>query len=326
MVVSEKREADYDGRTGELRALYVTPFLDENLLKEDYTGPGPLLAWYTQDGLGSVRQLVVGDTVQNSYAYTSWGVPLNWQEHISNRYTFTGREWNAENALYHYRTRHYNPFTSAFTSPDPLFSRDPQRQCNLRIYRSFNNKNLAPSMGRQWHRYLYVENRSTLEKDPTGMGFWTCTDECEVEGDVEVAKVEARLLAFGTDPDILGAASFASDVVDLIGLVGALIGKQRQITLPKVVDLYIMVLNEARGRFSGWHLYTKVHWKKCECCRCILIVVNYLDWCSYSSSWKKCALSGNPVEPDVFYSKRQARKKVKECTKAHLKSLGFIRE
>jgi|GEM_PF-5707044 len=53
--------ADYDGRTGELRALYVTPFLDENLMKEDFTGPGPILAWYTQDGLGSVRQLVVGD-------------------------------------------------------------------------------------------------------------------------------------------------------------------------------------------------------------------------------------------------------------------------
>jgi len=65
--------ADYDGRTGELRALYLTPFLDENLLKEDYTGPGPLLAWYTQDGLGSVRQLVVGDTVQNSYAYRRKG-------------------------------------------------------------------------------------------------------------------------------------------------------------------------------------------------------------------------------------------------------------
>jgi len=37
--------ADYDGRTRELRALYVTPFLDENLLKEDYTGPGPMLVW-----------------------------------------------------------------------------------------------------------------------------------------------------------------------------------------------------------------------------------------------------------------------------------------
>lgn len=65
--------ANHDAETGELRALYLTPFLDENLLKEDFTGLGPMLAWYVQDGLGSVRQLVVGDTVQNSYAYRRKG-------------------------------------------------------------------------------------------------------------------------------------------------------------------------------------------------------------------------------------------------------------
>ena len=56
-----------------LRGLCLTRFLDENLLKEDYTGPGPILAWYTQDGLGSVRQLVVGDSVMNSYSYRRKG-------------------------------------------------------------------------------------------------------------------------------------------------------------------------------------------------------------------------------------------------------------
>jgi len=65
--------ADYDAETGELRALYVTPFLDENLMKDDFTGPGPILVWYVQDGLGSVRQLVVGDTVHNSYSYRRKG-------------------------------------------------------------------------------------------------------------------------------------------------------------------------------------------------------------------------------------------------------------
>jgi len=100
--------------------LYLTPFLDENLLKEDYTGPGPMLAWYTQDGLGSVRQLVVGDAVQNSYTYTSWGVPLQWHEKVSNRYTFTGREHNAETHDYHYRARHYAPCIGRFLSRDPL--------------------------------------------------------------------------------------------------------------------------------------------------------------------------------------------------------------
>jgi len=116
--------ADYDGRTGEVRALYVTPFLDENLMKEDYTGPGPMLAWYTQDGLGSVRQLVVGDTVQNGYAYTAWGVPLNWHESVSNRYTFTGREYSPETSLYHYRAREYSSATGRFKSAEIFWWRN----------------------------------------------------------------------------------------------------------------------------------------------------------------------------------------------------------
>jgi len=36
-------------------------------------GAGGMRDWYVQDGLGSVRQLVVGYTVQNSYAYRRKG-------------------------------------------------------------------------------------------------------------------------------------------------------------------------------------------------------------------------------------------------------------
>jgi len=110
----------HNGGTWEVLVLYLTPFLDENLMKEDYTGPGPLLAWYTQDGLGSVRQLVVGDAVQNSYTYTAWGVPLNWHESIPNRYTFTGREYNPETRLYHYRAREYVGVLGRFNARDRI--------------------------------------------------------------------------------------------------------------------------------------------------------------------------------------------------------------
>jgi len=101
----------YDGRTGEVRALYVMPFLDENLMKEDFTGPGPMLAWYTQDGLGSVRQLVVGERVLNSYAYTAWGVPLDWHEHLANRSTFMGYSFNPEINLYSAGATYYDSKT-----------------------------------------------------------------------------------------------------------------------------------------------------------------------------------------------------------------------
>ena len=94
-----------------------------------------------QDGLGSVRQLVVGDAVQNSYTYTAWGVPLNWHESIPNRYTFTGREYNPETRLYHYRAREYDAQEGRFQRRDRL-----------------------PST----NRYPYCENSPLLWVDPTG--------------------------------------------------------------------------------------------------------------------------------------------------------------
>jgi len=93
---------------------------DENLLKEDYTGPGPVLAWYTQDGLGSVRQLISdSDSVLNSYAYTAWGIPLQWQERILNRYTFTGRKYNPETKNYYHRARIYDAGAGRFAEVEP---------------------------------------------------------------------------------------------------------------------------------------------------------------------------------------------------------------
>ncbi|RKY15567.1 MAG: hypothetical protein DRP82_01415 [Planctomycetota bacterium] len=76
-----------------------------------------------QDGLGSVRQLVGADgKVWNSYAFTAWGVPLNWHEHIHNRYTFTSCEYDTETLLYHYRLREYATLRGRFVKRDPVFS------------------------------------------------------------------------------------------------------------------------------------------------------------------------------------------------------------
>jgi len=174
--------ADYDGRTGEVRALYVTPFLDENLLKEDYTGPGPILAWYTQDGLGSVRQLVVGDSVMNSYAYTAWGVPLQWHETIFNRYTFTGREYNPETTLYHYRIREYSCILGRFNSSDILL------------------------LDRTYRDYLYCQNDPPNAVDPTGLqAAYLPLEHTKVFGGTKGVVEGRRYIS-----DYLGAACVAS--------------------------------------------------------------------------------------------------------------------
>jgi len=114
--------ADYGLFGRRCRASYLTPFLDENLLMESRLRFGCVKRfWFTQDGLGSVRQLHTDESnVCNSYTYTAWGEPLNWSETIPNRYTYTSREYNAESGDYYYRARYYQPMTSRFVSRDPL--------------------------------------------------------------------------------------------------------------------------------------------------------------------------------------------------------------
>ncbi|MEW6026868.1 MAG: RHS repeat-associated core domain-containing protein [Planctomycetota bacterium] len=82
----------------------------------------PLLAsHYIQDGLGSIRNLVSSaQSVVNSYDYYGFGESLSASEQVSNRYRFTGREWDNESSTYHYRARQYTPTTGRFNRRDPL--------------------------------------------------------------------------------------------------------------------------------------------------------------------------------------------------------------
>jgi RHS repeat-associated protein len=90
-----------------------------------------------------------GDVV-NRYHYTdSWGnFLLNCPSEnkgkpcIPNRYAFTGREWDPDIALYHYRARWYDPDTKRFTQEDPVFE--------------------------STNKYKYVGNRPIKYSDPTG--------------------------------------------------------------------------------------------------------------------------------------------------------------
>ncbi|MEW6025781.1 MAG: RHS repeat-associated core domain-containing protein [Planctomycetota bacterium] len=76
---------------------------------------------YIQDGLGSIRNLVSSaQSVVNSYDYCGFGESLSASEQVSNRYRFTGREWDNESSTYHYRARQYNPASGRFTARDPI--------------------------------------------------------------------------------------------------------------------------------------------------------------------------------------------------------------
>ena len=97
--------ADYDV-SDVLQATYLTPGLDANLSQ---TRSGSTY-YYMRDGLGSIRNLVESDEdTANTYDYYAFGKELgSWTEGVTNRYTYTAREWDAESAQYYYRARYYD--------------------------------------------------------------------------------------------------------------------------------------------------------------------------------------------------------------------------
>jgi RHS repeat-associated protein len=68
---------------------------------------GTLVERYTYSAYGTLGIYAANGTVRSSSTY-------------ANRYTYTGREWDADLRLYHFRARWYDPATGGFVSRDPL--------------------------------------------------------------------------------------------------------------------------------------------------------------------------------------------------------------
>lgn len=79
--------------------------------------------------IGSVTEVTDSSgAVVESYRYAAYGVPtvrdalgsVIPQSAVGNAFLFTGREYDAETGLYHYRARAYDPATGSFLQEDPL--------------------------------------------------------------------------------------------------------------------------------------------------------------------------------------------------------------
>jgi RHS repeat-associated protein len=68
---------------------------------------GTLVERYTYSAYGTLGIYAANGTVRTSSTY-------------ANRYTYTGREWDHDLRLYHFRARWYDPATGGFISRDPL--------------------------------------------------------------------------------------------------------------------------------------------------------------------------------------------------------------
>jgi RHS repeat-associated protein len=134
-----------------------------NVLQARYThGPGidePIAVtrggntfFYHQDGLGTVTDLTdsAGATAK-SYAYDAYGNLVDQTGTVDQPYTYTGREFDAETGLYHYRARYYDSQIGRFLQKDPMGFVGPEM--NAYSYVTNNPTNFADPMGlkrRKW--------------------------------------------------------------------------------------------------------------------------------------------------------------------------------
>ena len=154
--------ADYDG-SDTLIATYLTPGLDANLSQ---TRSGSTY-YYMRDGLGSIRNLVdSSETTQNTYDYYAFGKELgSWTEGITNRYTYTAREWDEESAQYYYRARYYD-------GGGRFLSRDPARD-GLNCYEYVSSSPLSRVDPRGRESYYYRTEYPALKRSSWGTyGLW----------------------------------------------------------------------------------------------------------------------------------------------------------
>lgn len=175
--------ADFDA-VGNMTARYLFGEQVDQILARWRPGEG--VAFHLTDHLGSVRDIVnSAGVLMNTIDYDSFGNILTQTNPAAgDRYTYTGREWDAAIGLYHYRARWYDAGTGRFLSQDPLGF-------------SAGDVNL----------YRYVFNQPTGLTDPSGqlaMGSYAKT----------LKKVAGSVL-FGATAGAAGGAGYGG----IIGMV-----------------------------------------------------------------------------------------------------------
>jgi RHS repeat-associated protein len=119
------------------------PGIDEPLAQEDGAGA---LSYFHADGLGSiVNTTSSAGAVTSTRVYDAFG---NFELGATNGYAFTGREWDTETGLAHYRARYYDPKIGRFIGEDPI---------------GLNNRPWV-----ELNAYAYVGNNPIVRVDPTG--------------------------------------------------------------------------------------------------------------------------------------------------------------
>jgi RHS repeat-associated protein len=113
--------------TPTFRYVYAS-YIDEPVVRKT-AGTGGTLVYFHRNHQYSVTAITTSaGAISERYAYTAYGQPtiLNASGTVisattlSNRYTYTGREWDATLGLHHFRARWMSPSAGRFLGRDPI--------------------------------------------------------------------------------------------------------------------------------------------------------------------------------------------------------------
>jgi RHS repeat-associated protein len=109
---------EFDG-SGALTNRYLHGNSIDAIIADEANGS---VGWTLTDNLGTVRDVVDGTGArQNHIVYDSFGnVTSETNSSFDTRFTFTGREFDAETGNYDYRSRFYRPGRGGFIEEDPI--------------------------------------------------------------------------------------------------------------------------------------------------------------------------------------------------------------
>jgi RHS repeat-associated protein len=150
---------EFDNQSGQLlRRFICSPKLDEPISMRTDTET----YYYHFDGLGSVVALSDASGLEaETYSYSPYG-SVNHPSLVGNPYLFTGRRYDEETGLYHYRNRVYDPNTGRFLQVDPmniisdlnLYAYCWNNPVNLRdpsgLCASMDNRHIIPYIDYSW--------------------------------------------------------------------------------------------------------------------------------------------------------------------------------
>jgi RHS repeat-associated protein len=132
----------FDGNNQLTRRYLHGPTIDQ-VLAEEISGQ---TYWTLSDHQGTIRDwLTSAGVVQKHIRYHSFGRTTQQTGTLSNRFWYTGREWDGEIGLYFYRARYYDPLVGRFVGEDPIGFE--ARDANLYRYVLNSSPNATDPMG-----------------------------------------------------------------------------------------------------------------------------------------------------------------------------------